>query len=176
MTPRKEAVIVDVDGTLCDITGVLHYLNGETYGFDKRGRPIKNFDKFHEASMFCPANTVALDYIVEAWHRGQTVIIVTARMERHRAGTEQWLRNTIPEYIQYEGPLMRGELDYRPDTDVKRDTHTAIVNAGFDIVGAIDDNPKILELWESLGIPTVEVPRPENDTTLTSQANRETTP
>ena len=173
MLQPQDAVIVDIDGTLCDISGVLHYLNGETYGFDKNGKPIKNFDKFHEAAMFCPHNDVALQFIIDAWNAGKTIIIVTARMERHRHDTELWLRNTIPEHITYEGPLMRSEHDYRPDTDIKREIHTAITNAGFDVVGAIDDNPNIIELWRSLGIPTVEVPRPQGDTTLTEKANRE---
>jgi hypothetical protein len=28
----------------------------------------------------------------------------------------------------------------------------------YDIIGAFDDNPAIVELWESLGLPTTVVP------------------
>ena len=40
MNPLREAVIVDVDGTLCDISTALHHL--------------PNYDAFHRASRECP--------------------------------------------------------------------------------------------------------------------------
>lgn len=170
----KPAVIVDVDGTLCDITGVLRYLDGTEYGFRSNGKPVKNFDRFHEAAAFCPPNDMALQYVTDAADRGHTVIIVTARMERHRASTEAWLRNVIPAHIDYEGPLMRAEGDFRRDVEVKREIHAAITeHAGFTVVGAIDDNPNIIALWEELGIPTVTVPRPPGDVSLVVHANKE---
>lgn len=164
MTSKPTAVIVDVDGTLCDITGVLRYLDGTEYGFDKRGRPIKNFDKFHEAAIFCPPNQQALDYCAQAHADGHALVVVTARMEQHRYATTQWLHNTLDPY-PWKGPMMRREGDYRPDTEIKYDIFMQL-QQHVDIVGAIDDNPNIIDLWRSLDIPTEVVPRPAGDGTL----------
>lgn len=44
--------------------------------------------------------------------------------------------------------------------EVKRDIHRILTrDHEFEIVGAIDDNPPIIELWQGLGIPTEVVPR-----------------
>lgn len=172
----KTAVIVDIDGTLCDISGVLHYVDG-SLGTDSRGKPLKDFDKFHEAAAFCPPNQQALDYVAAAVAAGHAVIIGTARMERHRQSTYPWLVNTIggPDGIapDFMGPIMRPEHDYRPDVEIKTDMLKVIRKAGFAVVGAIDDNPSIIELWESNHIPTEQVPRPAGDASLIEKTNRE---
>lgn len=48
----RKAVLVDVDGTLCDVSGIRHYVQSVP--------KTRNFDKFHRASALCPAipNTV----------------------------------------------------------------------------------------------------------------------
>lgn len=159
----KNAVIVDVDGTLTDITGVLHYVDG-SLGYTKSGKPIKDFDKFHEGAAFCPPNQQALDFVDRHHAAGNTIIVVTARMERHRHTTTQWLKNTLT--VPFEGPLMREEGDYRKDVAVKNDIYRAIVAAGFTVIEALDDSPNVLQLWTNLGIPTEQVPRPADDSSL----------
>jgi hypothetical protein len=162
VTSKPTAVIVDVDGTLCDITTALHHLNGETHGFQKNGRPVKRLDLFHAASALCPPNQVAIDYCVQAAEVGHHLIIVTARMEEWRDLTVTWLHQHLKpamhaagHYDRVCGPHMRRQDDYRPDVEIK-----------MEIVGAIDDNPSVVQLWRSEGIPTTEVPRPVGDTTL----------
>lgn len=53
----------------------------------------------------------------------------------------------------------RGDDDNRSDHEVKRDIYKIVTeDHGFNIVRAIDDNPKIIDLWQELGIPTEIVP------------------
>lgn len=147
---RQTAVIVDMDGTLVDVTTALPHL------VDDAGR--KTFDRFHEASRACPPNAQAIAYCVRAWAAGHVVVVVTARMYRWQELSEAWLDEHLPG--PYTGPFMRGDLDHRPDVDVKRDIHRILTrDHEFEIVGAIDDNPPIIELWQGLGIPTEVVPR-----------------
>lgn len=172
MSDHPIAVIVDVDGTLCDVTGILHYVDG-TLGTTKSGKPIKNFDAFHAASQFCPPNQQALDYVRHHHDNGTAIIIVTARMEQWRHTTTEWLKNTIPADIPWT-LHMRPQGDYRKDTLVKTDIYNRLTDYGIEIIGAIDDNPAILALWDSLGIPTEEVPRPAGDHSLDiEKANQE---
>lgn len=80
-------------------------------------------------------------------------------MYRHQQLTVDWLAEHVP-HIDYLGPLMRGDRDHRSDDDVKceilriiRDDH------GYDVVAAIDDRPRVIRMWQSLGIPTTIVHR-----------------
>jgi hypothetical protein len=79
--PRKEpdmskpaAVIIDVDGTLADVSSIRHFV---------RQRP-KDFDSFHAASVNVPPHQQAVDLAHAAHAVGQVVIIVTARRHRWR--------------------------------------------------------------------------------------------
>ena len=139
------AVIVDVDGTLCDVRDIRHHLS----------LPKRDFDAFHAASADCLPNQQAIDYVNRAHADGHVVLIFTARQEKWRELTETWLGAHMP--VPWLGPAMRPDKVYDADTLIKSRMHAAAA-AHFDIVGAIDDNPKIIELWESLGIPTEVVP------------------
>ncbi|QWY80269.1 DNA binding protein [Gordonia phage EdmundFerry] len=150
MTGRRPAVIVDMDGTLVDVTTALPHL------VDDKGR--KSFDRFHEASRTCPPNAQAIAFCVRHWAAGHVVCVVTARKYQWQELSEAWLGEHLP--VPYVGPFMRGDLDNRADVDVKRDIHRILTrDHEFEIVGAIDDNPPIIELWQGLGIPTEVVPR-----------------
>lgn len=146
---RRTAVIIDVDGTLCDVRTVRHHLLGPG---------PKDFDKFHTESIHCPPHQEALDFAVQARAEGHELVVVTARMYRH----EMLTRVYCDEHLgagTYHGPFMRGDRDVRPDVEVKRDIHCILTELhGFEIVRAIDDNPRVVELWRSLGIPVVVMP------------------
>lgn len=142
---KPTAVIVDVDGTLCDVSSVRHHV---------LTRP-KNFEAFHEGSLHCPPHQRALDYVSEAADEGHDILIVTGRMAMWRDNTVEWLRDNMPR--GWVGLWMRPQGDYRTDVEVKREIHTELAKR-WDIVGAIDDNPSIVALWQELGIPTVVMP------------------
>lgn len=143
----KTAVIVDVDGTLCDVASVLHHVQ----------RTPKDFDAFHAGSADCPPHTDVIRQVVEHHRGGHTIVVVTARMYRWEDVTRDWLTRHLP--VPHLGPFMRGDRDYRPDVEVKRDIHRVLTtDHGLSIVQAIDDSPAIIELWEQLGIPTTVVP------------------
>jgi hypothetical protein len=143
----RPAVIVDVDGTLCNVTDIRHHVTQHP----------KNFDAFHREAAECPPNMPVI-HLCDAWHlRGVTVVVVTARKYQWLNSTTAWLDRWMP--CPYEGPFMRGDLDNRPDTEVKAQIHKILTDDhGFDVIACIDDNPAIVALWESMGIPTTVVP------------------
>jgi hypothetical protein len=51
---------------------------------------------------------------------------------------------------------MRGDGDFRPNADVKREIHSHLA-VTYDIRAAIDDDPEIVELWQEIGIPVAMV-------------------
>ncbi|MFZ2240114.1 MAG: hypothetical protein WAV90_11280 [Gordonia amarae] len=141
-----EAVIVDVDGTLCDVSGIRHFV-------DKRP---KDFWAFHSGAAACPPHDHVVREVVEHHRAGRTILVVTARMYQWEIPTRIWLYRHLP--VPYLGPFMRGDNDFRPDVEVKRDIHRVITeDHGFRVVHAIDDNPAIIALWSELGITTTVV-------------------
>lgn len=141
---KRKAVIVDVDGTLVDVTSIRHYVLNKQ----------KNFDKFHQESVNCPAIQSTLDKIDEWIARGYEIIIVTARSWKYYPQTAWWLaEHEVPHSAIY----MREIGDHRKDYVVKREI-LARIRQRFDVVHAIDDNPSVLRLWDEEGIETTRVP------------------
>lgn len=143
----RPAIICDMDGTLCDVAGVRHYVEG-----DRRRR---NFDKFHAGAALCPANPTVLATVRAAAERGDVVMIVTARSERWRDATRTWLEKWD---VPYDELLMRSYRDQRSDVEVKRDILAAIRSRGLVPYLAIDDRPEVIEMWKSEQILVMEVP------------------
>lgn len=145
MSARKDAVIVDMDGTLADVSSIRHLVDGIT--------AKKDFHAFHTASEFVPPNRQAIDYCIRAHKAGRVVIIVTARMEQWRGATERFLARELIPHVPIEAQYHRADGDYRKDREVKAEI-LAQIRQTYNVVGACDDNPNVVELWESEGIPT----------------------
>ncbi|WP_066039355.1 phosphatase domain-containing protein [Herbiconiux solani] len=145
--PRRPAVIVDVDGTLADVSGIRHYVLD-----DPRRR---NFEKFHRAASWVPpvAEVAALTRALD--RAGFDIVALTSRTERWRHRTRSWLTKWEVPFVALG---MRAHADQRPDAVVKRALHDRMRSLGHEPVLAIDDNPAVVAVWRSLGIPTVRVP------------------
>lgn len=142
---KTPTIIFDMDGTLCDVQAIRHYVRGDN----------QNFDAFHKASLWCPP----IPYVAEATRTysfiKHHITIVTARDEKYRRVTEDWL---VKHDIRHDALYMRVWGDQRKDRLVKADILHAMRLRGFEPVLAWDDNPHVIELWESEGIDVVEVP------------------
>lgn len=144
---RPKAVLVDMDGTLCDVTAIRHYV--------MRPKDEKDFDGFHQASKDCPPHEQALEFCRRHHAAGDVIVVVTARMDRHYEVSKAWLDQHMP--VPYDGPIMREDGLRFSDTEIKRRIHQYLIRH-YDIVGACDDNPAIVGLWRELGIPVEVVP------------------
>ena len=145
----KPAVVIDVDGTLCDVSSVRHFV------IPTDGSRRKDFHGFHDAASGCPPHQWVIDLAHDFRARGFTVIVVTARDAMWRVPTLWWLLlNDVP----FDAVFHRPHRDRRPDVEVKADILAHIRANGFDVQHAVDDNPKVLALWESEGIAVTVVP------------------
>lgn len=140
-----EASIFDMDGSLVDVSGIRHLLDGP-------GR----FDAFHRASIDCPPHQWVVDDAKAEHAAGRAVLIVTARQARpvYRHVTAWWLAlNAVPS----EAMWMRGVNDTRPDYEVKREI-LAKIRRRYRPTRAWDDNPGPLRLWAEEGLAVTVVP------------------
>lgn len=140
---RKPAVIVDMDGTLCDVSTVIH-LQAEADGFNA----------FHEACAQCPPHRAVIEWCLDYHSRGHEILIVTGRDAWTRQLTEQWLSEHLP--VPAAGLHMREDGDFRSNTAVKREIHSRLA-LSYDIRSAIDDDKEIIGLWQEIGIPVAIV-------------------
>lgn len=156
---KPTAVLADMDGTLANVSSVRFHVDGTNTITQKNGRvrPIKNFDAFHAASEFVPANQQAIDFCVRHQQAGDHVLIVTARMRKWEGVTTRFLgRTCADQFTWWPHIYMRDDGDHRKDVEVKREIF-AEISETFDVVGAVDDNPNVIALWEELGVPEIEV-------------------
>lgn len=145
---KRPAVLFDMDGTLADVSAIRHLV------IPAPGDRRKDFDAFHRASVDCPPHAWVVEAARTAKGQGFDVLIVTARKAKWRHHTAWWLAlNGVPS----DALFMRPDHDNRPDREVKTDILRAIRRTWTPVL-AYDDNPKIVTLWESHGITTVEVP------------------
>lgn len=130
-----------MDGTLCNVSPVIHHLTGE----------VRNFHRFHRESVNCPPNQHVVDAAVADHEAGKAILIVTARVFRYVWETMFWLSHNLP--VPYEQIYMRRDGDFRPDGVVKREILAMIKEDGYRVTEAWDDNPAVVAVWESEGIP-----------------------
>lgn len=140
-----KARLYDMDGTLCDVTSIRYLVDPG----DPNYLGYRNFNLFHTLSVDCPPHQDVVDAFRQDMRDGIIPIVVTARPERFRTLTRWWLQIN---HLYPAQQLHRQDYDDRPDTDVKRDILRGLRDH-YDVIGAWDDNPRIIALWEAEGIP-----------------------
>jgi phosphoglycolate phosphatase-like HAD superfamily hydrolase len=146
---RLPVIICDVDGTLCDVRSIRHYV--ERPGDAERFRA--NFALFHSSSEDCPAFPAVLKLVKDLERAGYGVVIVTAREARWVEVTERWLDRQGIRRVEL---ITRPALDYRSDAVVKAEI-CADIQRRYAPRLAIDDRDDILAVWTAAAIPTLKV-------------------
>lgn len=154
---RMPAVIVDMDGTLCDVSGVLH-LQAEPDGFAS----------FHYGCAECPPHPAVVDWCIEQHGEGRAILIVTGRDAWTRDLTTRWLSEHLP--VPVDGLHMRPDGDLRSNTEVKREIHSGLT-VTYEIHAAIDDDPEIVGLWQESGIPVLAMVLDQGDVLVREPEN-----
>lgn len=150
-TRTKEIAIFDIDGTLADVAQFRHHVVKTDPNFTGK----RDFDKFHSESMGAKVIPFAEALLKKQIDNGVIVVLMTSRREKWRNKTVEWLnKNDIPCHALY----MRGNDDRRPAREVKKEYTSELLTMGFDIRVAVDDDPSVIEMYESLDIPTVLIP------------------
>ena len=143
----KNLVLFDMDGTLCDPS---HRLKKNTKG----KMDWKAFNDF-ELVMNAPPKQGVLDMFKLLKPTNQfKLLVVTARMERFRKVTLDWLdRHSL--FVLSKDLLMRADDDCRPDYEVKKDM---LETLGKDQVKWIfDDRDSVVEMWRDEGLTCFQV-------------------
>ena len=140
-----------MDGTLCDVRSVSHFVERPSSG----GLFRRDFEAFHSGSLECPPFPAVVELLRNLRNDGHLVLVVSAREARWAFLTALWLEEHA---IAYDEMFLRANGDYRPDAVIKRDIAERI-SRRFRPRLAIDDRDEIIEVWRSFDIPSAKVLR-----------------
>lgn len=140
----RRAIIVDLDGTLCNNSHRVMYVDGS--------QP-KDWDKFNTLCAFDPHNDWCLDLVNSFNLLGHKIVFLTARSgsEVTKKMTDTWLMTHVGPGVDYE-LLMRKDGDFRPDYVVKQEIYMNDIAPRYEIVLAVDDKKRVCDMWRDLGI------------------------
>jgi protein phosphatase len=136
--PLPPAVIVDLDGTLTSAAWREHHLTGMR----------KDWPAFF-AGMGRDAPVEALVDLVGWVANHAAVVLLTGRPDEHEPAIRRWLAD---HQVTYDRLLMRPGGDRRPDTVVKRELYHRDIASRYDVRLAIDDRPRVIEMWREVGV------------------------
>lgn len=130
-----KAIIVDVDGTVADMTGVRGPFEWKKVGEDK------------------PRQFV-IDMVTAMYQTDPDlyVIIVSGRSDECEDLTYNWLEQHNVPFTELH---MRKEGDYRKDAEIKEEIFWTSLANRYNIVACIDDRPMMIRRWHELKIPNV---------------------
>lgn len=143
--PKMGYVICDIDGTIADCEHRRHFLDGEK----------KDWKSFFEAMGEDSVRNEVAQQLVDYYNKMYTVIFVSARPERYKEKTLEWL-NT--HYLSFAWTLiMRRDNDTRPDTEVKKQILDTYFPDRSLIHKVIDDRPSVIRMWRDAGLDVIDV-------------------
>lgn len=140
------AIIVDLDGTLCDTRHRKHFME----------KPPKQWDAFYEAMVDDPCNTHVRSLIHGLANKRYEILLVTGRPEKYRESTKQWLLENGIAFLD-ERLLMRLDGDFRADDVVKAEIYDEHIEGKYNVRLVLDDRTRVVKMWRSKGLECWQV-------------------
>ncbi len=141
-----DCIIVDLDGTIANNTGVRGWFDSENVYLDN----IK---------------TEVLD-VIEAFckekHMNTFVFSGRENTGSCLAETERWFKDKIfpryPNFAQCLGTIkLRKENDHRKDDIVKKEMFDEFIKDRYNVLAVFDDRNQVVDMWRSLGLQVFQV-------------------
>ena len=141
---KEKAVIIDLDGTLCNIEHRLHHI--------KKAKP--DWKSFYAGIPQDSLNTWCKE-LIDVCDVQHYIFLVTGRelTKQVRNDTTEWLSKNG---IVYNELLGRDKGDYRPDDVLKKEIYKKFIEDEYDVVFIVDDRTRVVEMWRSLGLPCLQ--------------------
>lgn len=138
---KPKAIIVDLDGTLCNTDHRQHFVDNKDWaGF---------FDALvkDEPNEWC--KHLVFMYLAE----GYEILFVSGRPQNYEHQTREWLDKHLG--ISYK-LMMRKAFDYRKDSVVKGIIYDFNIKHYYDVEVVIDDRKSVVEMWRKRGLTVLQ--------------------
>lgn len=132
-------VIVDLDGTLADIS---HRSPYDASTCEQDGVRLHVQATVEGLRHRTPNGQIA------------PVFAFSGRMSTYMAETWNWLHT---HGITVDGLFMRQEGDTRKDAVIKRELYETNIKGRYNVYAVVDDRPQVLRNWRELGLNTIDV-------------------
>lgn len=142
---KRDAIIVDLDGTLCNIDHRLHFVRVE-------GK--KDWKNFTQNIPGDSVNEWCLSLINAYKADAKTeLVFCSGRSSNHKKETVEWLIENTGYYPNDDFHLyMRDRNDHRADTTIKEIILDFEILTRFKPIFAVDDRPSVCRMWRSRNI------------------------
>ena len=141
----KNAIIVDIDGTLSNINHRLKYINCP--------RKEQNWKKFYD---LIPDDKPHWDMInlIKVLSKHYAVILLTGRPTKYRQSTVDWLKK---QGLSAPFLIMRDDKDNRPGHEFKEEVYEKQLKDKANIVAIFEDELKCVDMWRRKGLRCLQV-------------------
>ncbi len=140
---KYNAIIVDLDGTLCDVEHRVHHVKSNP----------KNWQAFNQAMDEDKSYFWCIELIAAMRERGYKIYFVTGRDENYRGMTESWLKR---HNVSHDGLYMRPSRDFREDSDIKEEIYRTEIETQAQVLFVVDDRKSVVERWRKLGLTCLQ--------------------
>ena len=145
----KKYLVVDLDGTLCDSSHRVHFLEQEP----------KDWDSFYAGIADDPINW-HIDKLVKCCYYEEDsqydLVFLTGRSDKHRKITEDWLFEH-GYYSDMYDLFMRTTNDWRPDHIVKLELAKANNITPDNVEFILEDRNQVVNMWRTEGYKCLQV-------------------
>lgn len=144
--PKHDAIIIDLDGTICDLEHRRHYVRGE-------GK--KDWKSFF-AELCNDTVNQAVQYVYQmACRSGTIVIFLSGRPSEYRKETEKWLKDHNLD--GYFALFMRPFNNKEDDAIIKEQLYRSYVEPYFNVQFVLDDRNRVVNMWRQIGLHCFQV-------------------
>jgi len=134
----QQAIVVDLDSTLCNIDHRLHYIK-------KTPKDWKGFFK----EILKDRVNIWCEEILNKFKRDYVIILCTGRPERLRNITEEWLMiHRVPYHIL----LMKQGEEHGKDNEAKEKLYLKKIKPKYDVLFVLEDRKQCVDKWRELGL------------------------
>ena len=140
---KQKAIIVDLDGTLCDVEHRVHHVQ----------KHPKDWHAFNSAMDEDKSYFWCLELIAAMKARGYKILFVTGRDEDFRKNTEDWLKR---HKVDYDALYMRRAKDFREDSDIKEEIYHSQIEKSTQVLFVVDDRKSVVARWREMGLTCLQ--------------------
>lgn len=142
---RPPAIMVDLDGTLCNLNHRLHFVRGE-------GK--KDWKSFFESMVEDTLYEDVMSALVAEHQRGTQIVLCSGRPDNYRGHTEDWLKKNM---VPYTDLVMRPRNNYKSDDITKAMLYRYEIAPFFEVKYVLDDRDQVVNKWRSMGLTCFQV-------------------
>lgn len=152
---KIKAIIIDLDGTLVN-NGARALTTANARAKDLNNSQSR-WDEFFEKTIeFDGQNLWCMEIVNHFNKAGYKIIFLTGRMatKSTEKATRNWLNMYVNPAVNYE-LIMRADRDFRRNEEIKLDLLMSKIIPVYDVLFAVDDMKKNIDMLRGLGIPAL---------------------